>query len=128
MVAVSSWTVSNKSPSTELKLFGAEHANVQPHSGSQANMGAYLAALQPGDTIMGMDLSHGGHLTHGSPVNFSGILFRVVSYGLDPETGRLNYNIILDAAKNTARPFSLRATVPTHDSWTSKPFAILPTK
>src|SRR5579885_1291726 len=64
------------------KLFGAEAANVQPHSGSQANMAAYLALMQPGETLLGMSLSHGGHLTHGSPVNFSGKLFRVTSYGL----------------------------------------------
>ncbi len=81
------------------KLFGSEHANVQPHSGSQANMAVYLASVKPGEKIMGMDLSHGGHLTHGSPVNFSGLLFEATSYGLDPETGRLNYNQIREAAK-----------------------------
>lgn len=81
------------------KLFGAEHANVQPHSGSQANMAVYLAAVKAGEKIMGMDLSHGGHLTHGSPVNFSGFLFQTSAYGLDPETGRLNYDQIRDAAK-----------------------------
>ena len=81
------------------KLFGCEHANVQPHSGSQANMAVYLAALKPGDTVLGMSLSHGGHLTHGSPVNFSGLLFRVISYGLDPETHLLNYDAIADIAK-----------------------------
>lgn len=81
------------------QLFGAEHANVQPHSGSQANMAVYLAALNTGDTVMGMDLSHGGHLTHGSPVNFSGFLFKAVHYGLDPATGRLNYDMIRDQAK-----------------------------
>ncbi len=80
-------------------LFGAEHANVQPHSGSQANMAVYLACCKAGDTIMGMDLAHGGHLTHGSPVNFSGFLFNAVHYGLDPKTGRLNYDQIRDAAK-----------------------------
>lgn len=73
------------------KLFGAEHVNVQPHSGSQANMGVYFAMLNPGDTIMGMDLSHGGHLTHGSPVNFSGKLFNVVSYGVNKETEQIDY-------------------------------------
>jgi len=73
------------------KIFGAEHANVQPHAGSQANMAVYLAVLKAGDTIMGMDLSHGGHLTHGSPVNFSGILFNFVSYGVDKETEKINY-------------------------------------
>lgn len=81
------------------KLFGAEHANVQPHSGSQANMAVYLAAVKAGETIMGMDLAHGGHLTHGSPVNFSGLLFKAVHYGLDPKTGRINYDQIRDAAK-----------------------------
>ncbi len=80
-------------------LFGCEHANVQPHSGSQANMAVYLAVLQPGETILGMDLSHGGHLTHGSPVNFSGLLFRAASYGLDADTHRINYETVLRAAK-----------------------------
>ncbi|MBS1957846.1 MAG: serine hydroxymethyltransferase [Bdellovibrionales bacterium] len=80
-------------------LFGAEAANVQPHSGSSANMGVYLSILQPGDTILGMDLSHGGHLTHGSPVNFSGKLFRATHYGLNMETHRLDYDIIRDTAK-----------------------------
>lgn len=74
------------------KIFGAEHANVQPHAGSQANMAVYLSVLKAGDTIMGMDLSHGGHLTHGSPVNFSGILFNFVSYGVDKETETINYD------------------------------------
>ncbi|MBE3590425.1 MAG: serine hydroxymethyltransferase [Firmicutes bacterium] len=74
------------------RLFGAEHANVQPHSGAQANMAAYAAVLQPGDTILGMNLSHGGHLTHGSPVNFSGQLYRVVPYGVDRETERIDYD------------------------------------
>ena len=73
------------------ELFGAEHANVQPHSGSQANMAVYYAACQPGDTILGMNLSHGGHLTHGSPVNFSGRFFTVVPYGVSPETETIDY-------------------------------------
>lgn len=73
------------------ELFGAEHANVQPHSGSQANMGVYFAVLNPGDKILGMNLSHGGHLTHGSPVNFSGKLYQFISYGVD-ETGYINYD------------------------------------
>lgn len=81
------------------ELFGAEHANVQPHSGSQANMAVYLAALKAGDKVLGMDLSHGGHLTHGSPVNFSGILFETCSYGIDPETHLINYETILETAK-----------------------------
>lgn len=80
------------------KLFGCGFANVQPHSGSQANMAVYLAACKAGDTILGMDLSHGGHLTHGSPVNFSGTLFKAASYKLDAETGRINYDTILKTA------------------------------
>lgn len=76
------------------KLFGAQHVNVQPHSGSQANMGVFLAIMKPGDTILGMDLSHGGHLTHGSPVNFSGSIFKAAHYGLDPKTNRINYDTV----------------------------------
>lgn len=83
------------------KLFGSTHANVQPHSGSQANQAVFMAAAQAGDTILGMDLSHGGHLTHGSPVNFSGLLFKVASYGLDTETGRINYDTIRKVAKES---------------------------
>jgi len=74
------------------QLFGAEYANVQPHSGAQANMAVFLTVLEPGDTFMGLDLSHGGHLSHGSPVNSSGILYRAVSYGLDEKTGRVDYD------------------------------------
>jgi glycine hydroxymethyltransferase len=74
------------------KLFHAEYANVQPHSGSQANMGVYLTLLQPGDTVMGLNLSHGGHLTHGSPVNFSGKLYQFVSYGVNKDTGRVDFD------------------------------------
>lgn len=81
------------------QLFNCAYANVQPHAGSQANMAVYLAALKPGDTILGMDLSHGGHLTHGSPVNFSGLLFNATSYKLDSTTGILNYSAILNSAK-----------------------------
>jgi glycine hydroxymethyltransferase len=73
------------------KLFNAEHANVQPHSGSQANMAVYFAFLKPGDTVLGMNLSHGGHLTHGSPVNFSGKMFNFVSYGVNKENEQINY-------------------------------------
>ncbi|MCT7982743.1 serine hydroxymethyltransferase [Laspinema sp. A4] len=81
------------------QLFGAAHANVQPHSGAQANFAVFLALLQPGDTIMGMDLSHGGHLTHGSPVNVSGKWFKVEHYGVSRETERLDYDQIRDLAK-----------------------------
>jgi glycine hydroxymethyltransferase len=81
------------------QLFGAVYANVQPHSGSQANASLFHAALNPGDTIMGFDLSHGGHLTHGSPVNFSGRLYNPVFYGVDKESGLLNYNTIEEMAK-----------------------------
>ncbi len=80
------------------ELFGAVYANVQPHSGSQANTAVYHACLKPGDTILGFDLSHGGHLTHGSPVNFSGRLYNPVFYGVDAETGRLNYDKIQEIA------------------------------
>lgn len=80
------------------KLFGAEHANVQPHSGAQANMAVFLYALKPGDTVMGMDLSNGGHLTHGSPVNFSGMYFNIVSYGVN-ENGEIDYDKVETLAK-----------------------------
>jgi glycine hydroxymethyltransferase len=79
-------------------LFGAEYVNVQPHSGSQANTAVYAACLKPGDKILGFDLSHGGHLTHGSPVNFSGKLYQPVFYGVDKETGRLDYDKIQEVA------------------------------
>lgn len=79
-------------------LFGAAYANVQPHSGSQANTAVYHAFIKPGDKIMGFDLSHGGHLTHGSPVNFSGRLYEAVFYGVDKETGRLDYDVIEEIA------------------------------
>ena len=80
-------------------LFGAEYVNVQPHSGSQANTAVYAACLQPGDTILGFDLSHGGHLTHGSPVNFSGKLYRPVFYGVDRETGLIDYDQVQKVAE-----------------------------
>ncbi|MGM0471034.1 MAG: serine hydroxymethyltransferase [Bacillota bacterium] len=81
------------------ELFGAEHANVQPHSGSQANMAAYMAKLEPGDTVLGMDLSQGGHLTHGSPVNFSGKLYNFVNYGVNKETGYIDHDEVLELAQ-----------------------------
>ncbi len=81
------------------ELFGAEYANVQPHSGSQANMAVYFTLVKPGDKIMGMDLSHGGHLTHGSPVNFSGQLYKFIPYGINPETEVLDYDMIEEAVK-----------------------------
>ena len=81
------------------ELFGAEWANVQPHSGAQANAAVFLATINPGDTIMGFDLSHGGHLTHGSPVNFSGKYFRPVFYGVEKDTGRIDFDKIRDTAK-----------------------------
>jgi glycine hydroxymethyltransferase len=85
------------------KLFGAEHANVQPHSGSQANMAAYFAVLKPGDRVLGMSLDHGGHLTHGSPVNFSGKLFDFSHYGVDLESEQLDYDAVAEAAR-ASRP------------------------
>ena len=78
------------------QLFGAAYANVQPHSGSQANAAVYLALLQPGDTVLGMSLAHGGHLTHGSPVNFSGRLFNIVSYGVDAATGLAEVHLLFE--------------------------------
>ena len=81
------------------QLFGAEHANVQPHSGAQANLAAYAALLQAGDTLVGMDLSGGGHLTHGASVNQSGKLYRAVGYGVDPQTGRIDYDQVEDIVK-----------------------------
>lgn len=80
------------------KLFGAEHANVQPHSGAQANLAVYFAFLKPGDTVMGMNLSEGGHLTHGSPVNMSGSYYHFVPYGVSPETGRIDYDKVKEQA------------------------------
>jgi glycine hydroxymethyltransferase len=84
-------------------LFDAEYANVQPHSGSQANMAVYFALLQPGDTVLGMNLAHGGHLTHGSPASFSGRLFQFHHYGVDPDTGRIDYDSVARLA-HTVRP------------------------
>ncbi len=81
------------------KLFGCDHANVQPHSGSQANMGVYFSVLKPGDTILAMSLSHGGHLTHGSPVNFSGQLYNVVSYGVSKETETIDFDQVASLAR-----------------------------
>lgn len=81
------------------KIFGAEYANVQPHSGSQANMAVYMAVLKPGEKFLGMDLAQGGHLTHGSPVNFSGKLYEAIHYGLDPKTETIDYNALEDIAK-----------------------------
>lgn len=81
------------------KLFNAEYVNVQPHSGSQANMAIYLSFLKPGDTVLGMDLTHGGHLTHGSKINFSGILFRAISYGLNSKSQTIDYDQVYDLVK-----------------------------
>ena len=90
------------------QLFHCEYVNVQPHSGSQANMAAYFSCLKPGDTILGMDLSHGGHLTHGSPVNFSGRLFKIISYGVQKETGRIDYDAVAKLA-HEHRPNAIMA-------------------
>src|SRR6185295_11874898 len=81
------------------QLFGADHANVQPHSGAQANTSVYMAACKPGDTILGMNLSHGGHLTHGHPLNFSGLMYKVVAYGVRKEDERIDYDSIVELAK-----------------------------
>lgn len=81
------------------EIFGAEHVNVQPHSGAQANMAVYFTILEHGDTVLGMNLSHGGHLTHGSPVNFSGVQYNFVEYGVDQDTHRINYEDVLEKAR-----------------------------
>src|SRR6266851_10345608 len=82
-----------------LKLFGADHANVQPHSGAQANMAAYFACLEPGDTILAMNLAHGGHLTHGMRLNFSGKLYKIVSYGVRKDTERIDFDQVARLAR-----------------------------
>ncbi len=87
-------TAENLARDRAKQLFGAEHANVQPHSGSQANLAVYMAVMKPGDTFLGMNLSHGGHLTHGSPVNFSGLLYKVVPYGVDEKSERIDYDMV----------------------------------
>jgi glycine hydroxymethyltransferase len=81
------------------EIFGAEYVNVQPHSGAQANMGVYFTILEQGDTVLGMNLSHGGHLTHGSPVNFSGVQYNFIEYGVDEKTHRIDYNDVLEKAR-----------------------------
>lgn len=83
------------------ELFGAEYANVQPHSGANANLAVYLTFCKPGDTVLGMDLAHGGHLTHGSPVNFSGKLYNIVSYGVEEDTGRINMDVVAKKARES---------------------------
>ena len=85
------------------KLFGADYANVQPHSGSQANAAAYLALINPGDAILGMSLDHGGHLTHGSKVNFSGKIFKAAQYGIDPATGEIDYVHYMEIGRASCR-------------------------
>src|ERR1700678_32547 len=91
--------VENLARERAAKLFGAEYVNVQPHSGSQANMAVYFTFLKVGDTVMGMDLSHGGHLTHGSPVNFSGRFYNFTSYGISRETEQIDYDHVAETAK-----------------------------
>ena len=81
------------------QLFGADHVNVQPHSGTQANMAVYFAAVQPGDTVLGMNLSHGGHLSHGSPANFSGKLYKIIPYGVSKDTETIDYDEVEKLAK-----------------------------
>ena len=93
--------VENLARDRACQLFGADHANVQPHSGAQANMAVYFAMLKPGDTVLGMNLSHGGHLTHGSPVNMSGSYFNFVPYGVSPDTERIDYDEVLRIAKES---------------------------
>ena len=105
------------------QLFGAAWANVQPHSGAQANFAVFLALLQPGDTIMGLDLSHGGHLTHGSPVNVSGKWFNVVQYGVDKQTQRLDMEAIRQLALEHKPKLIVSAIPRIHAPSTSPPSA-----
>ena len=90
------------------EIFNVEHANVQPHSGSQANMAVYFSVLKPHDTVLGMDLSHGGHLTHGSPVNFSGLLYNVAAYKTNESDQLINYDEVRDMAKKIATKIDYR--------------------
>ena len=99
------------------ELFGCRHANVQPHSGASANLAAYMALVEPGDTVIGMSLDQGGHLTHGSPVNFSGRLYRFLSYGLDPATETIDYDALERLAREE-RPAWARASWST---WRTSP-------
>ena len=111
------------------KLFGADYANVQPHSGSQANAAAYLALINPGDTILGMSLDHGGHLTHGAKVNFSGKLFRAVQYGIRPDNGEIDYDALAAQALGAkSRRWSSPASPPTRACSTSSASARSPTR
>jgi len=109
-------------------LFKAEHVNVQPHSGAQANMAAYLAVAKPGAALLGLALSHGGHLTHGSPVNFSGTLFRASSYGVREETGRIDYDQVREIARRERPRILVGGAAPTPASSTSRRSAASPTK
>jgi glycine hydroxymethyltransferase len=104
------------------KLFGATWANVQPHSGAQANMALYYTLLKPGDTIMGMDLAHGGHLTHGSPVNFSGRTYHVVSYGVKKETGRIDFDTLAKTAREVKPKLIMTGSSAYPRAWELGPF------
>jgi len=110
------------------ELFNADYANVQPHSGSQANMAALMTFVKPGETIMGLDLAHGGHLTHGSTVNFSGKLFNSVSYQVSRETGRVNIDDVLKIAKEYKPRLIICGEVPTHGLLNLKILKILQMK
>ena len=110
-------------------LFGAEHANVQPHSGAQANTAVYHALLQPGDTIMGLSLAHGGHLTHGMKINVSGRLYDIAAYEVDRETSLIDMDeVARDRARAPAASCCLPAGRPTRGSSTSRAFARSPTR
>ncbi|HPN39334.1 MAG TPA: serine hydroxymethyltransferase [Melioribacteraceae bacterium] len=110
------------------ELFGAEYVNVQPHSGSQANMAVYMALLKPGDKILGLSLDHGGHLTHGSPVNFSGQIYKAVGYPLNPETKMLDYNIIEDLAKKESPKLIVAGASAYSREWDYAKFRIIADK
>ncbi len=127
MAVARSWTRRSGWPSSAPKqLFGAEHANVQPHSGAQANAAAYLALIQLGDTVLGMDLKQGGHLTHGSKVNFSGKFYNFVPYGVSPETETIDYDE-LERLAQEHRPKLVVAGFSAYSrNWTSRASARLP--
>ena len=108
------------------ELFGAEWANVQPHSGAQANAAVMLACLEAGDTILGFDLAHGGHLTHGSPVNFSGKLYRPVFYGVEKETGTIDWNVVEEKARQEKPKMIICGASAYSRDWDYKKLCLVP--
>ena len=127
MVAVNVWSVEDIAR-TGQALFGADHANVQPHSGASANYAVYQALCNVGDTVMGMNLDNGGHLTHGSPVNYSGINYKIVPYGVDPKTHRIDYDQVRDLAKQCKPKMIIAAPPPIPGSLILRLSGRLPTR